>query len=230
MTTQTETPTPAERERWQRLADEATPGPLLACRLDAASKEEAAKYVAETIALGGDEFYIVLAETPDGARDACHTGNGPTSWANAQFFAAARTAVPALLSALARAEAEREQQNRIALSSDETIEKLKATVRNLIAERDALARSLAEVDGHWSDYESGEFGGEDPEGVAILARAHALVTGKPTCLCGHEKTDHDGGSPEDPDPSLPCELCGCEGFRDAATPSKPRTDTGARHE
>lgn len=90
---------------WQRLADEATPGPLLACRLDADTKAEAAKYVTGCIETGGDAFYLVLAETPDGARDACHTGNGPASWANAQFFAAAREAVPALLSALARAEA-----------------------------------------------------------------------------------------------------------------------------
>jgi hypothetical protein len=145
MTTQTETPTPAERERWQRLADEATPGPLLACRLDAASKEEAAKYVAETIALGGDEFYIVLAETPDGARDACHTGNGPTSWANAQFFAAARTAVPVLLSALARAEAERDEAH-VALARFLDVEQQKAALRS---ERDAVFERMR--DAIWSD-------------------------------------------------------------------------------
>jgi len=36
---------------------------------------------------GSLDFYAVLCEKDDGTADVCHTGNGPTSAANAEFIA-----------------------------------------------------------------------------------------------------------------------------------------------
>jgi hypothetical protein len=79
------------------------------------------------------------------------------------------------------------------------------------AEIAALRGALAEVDGHWAEYADGEWGPDDPEGVAIVARVHTLVTGKPTCVCGHEQDDH---AERDEHDTLPpeCGLCSCYEF------------------
>jgi hypothetical protein len=60
--------------------------------------EAAKKYVADCIDKGAADadFFVVWCEKPDGPADVCHTGNGPTSGANARLIAAA----PDLLTAL----------------------------------------------------------------------------------------------------------------------------------
>jgi hypothetical protein len=79
------------------------------------------------------------------------------------------------------------------------------------AEIATLRGALAQVDGHWAEYADGEWGPDDPEGVAILARVHVIVTGKPTCVCGHEQDDH---TERDEHDTLPpeCGLCSCYEF------------------
>ena len=78
-----------------------TPGPWVATRLqfdrpEPTEKARAIGYVTDCIEGGGDEFFAVLCEKPDGTADVCHTGNGPTSEANARLIAAA----PEMLEAL----------------------------------------------------------------------------------------------------------------------------------
>ena len=57
--------------------------------IDAATPEESKKYVAKAIDRGepGAKFFLVLCQKPDGPADLCHTGNGPTSEANARRIA-----------------------------------------------------------------------------------------------------------------------------------------------
>ena len=88
----------AELAEWERLAEAATPGPLTAARLDKDGKPTFKTYVGWCIDAGKDDagFYLVGTDEVD----VCHTGNGPTSWANAQFIAAARTAVLRLVAAM----------------------------------------------------------------------------------------------------------------------------------
>jgi hypothetical protein len=124
---------------WERLAAEANNGPWQGVLLDfgalegaapdATEKERMKTYVAGSIDLGGDKFYAVLCEKPDGLADVCHTGNGPTSAANAMFLAAAREAVPALIAELAGWKKGVEDANRIA--------------QERTARADALERELA---------------------------------------------------------------------------------------
>jgi hypothetical protein len=71
--------------------------------------DEAKKYAAEWIDSGGPEFFAVLCEKPDGRADVCHTGNGPTSEANAAYIAAACNSVPSLIQRLQAAEEERDR-------------------------------------------------------------------------------------------------------------------------
>lgn len=103
--------TPAEIAALRALCDAATPGPWGNFRLNRDTKESQAAYVAEAIERGTGPFMMVLNSTEDA--DVCHTGNGPTSDANARFIAAARTAVPALLSALEEATKERSTFDRV---------------------------------------------------------------------------------------------------------------------
>lgn len=84
-----------------------TPGPWECAQFVAPNTGEplglegAKKYVAECIDKGGPQFFGVVCEKPDGPADVCHTGNGPTSAANARLIAAA----PDLLAAAVAAQA-----------------------------------------------------------------------------------------------------------------------------
>lgn len=82
----------------------ATPRPWSAVRLidrdgSPLRAESAASYVAGCIRSGGDrDFFAVLATGEDGEPvDVCHTGNGPTSRANAALIAAAPDMLAALV-------------------------------------------------------------------------------------------------------------------------------------
>jgi hypothetical protein len=73
---------------------EHTPGPWTAARLveedgEPTRGDAAKKYAADCIDKGGENFFIVWCEKPDGPADVCHTGNGPTSAENARLIAAA---------------------------------------------------------------------------------------------------------------------------------------------
>jgi hypothetical protein len=146
MTTQTGTPTPAEREHWQRLAGEATPEPWKAERLG------------REIEIGSETWLGHLSVS------CIHLGEAPNALevadakADAEFIAAARTAVPALLSALARAEARAGEAEDAAcrggvepwtadywLGRPTETGTLRAEIRALRSERDALAAKLGSI-------------------------------------------------------------------------------------
>lgn len=68
---------------------------------DGLTPEEIGEYVTNSVKKSAEEsgslaFLFVSVETPDGPRDVCHVGNGPTSPANACLIAAA----PVMLAAL----------------------------------------------------------------------------------------------------------------------------------
>lgn len=94
-----------------------------------------------------------------------------------------------------------------------------AQARDALDEIAMLRAVLARIDAHWDGYSDGEWADEDAEGVELLAQVHFLVTGRPTCVCGHEQEAHDGGPLEDRDPAMPCQLCGCLVFSDALKPT-----------
>jgi hypothetical protein len=68
---------------WGRLVDVDTGEPLRG--------DSVKRYISGCIDRGDpdDFFFLVLCEKPDGPADVCHTGNGPTSRANARLIAAA---------------------------------------------------------------------------------------------------------------------------------------------
>ena len=84
----------------------ATPGPLEAVVLGvagvSATREETIAYLTRCVDVGGPDYWIVLCQKTDGPADVCHAGNGPTSRANAEFIAHARTDVPALVAEVRR--------------------------------------------------------------------------------------------------------------------------------
>jgi hypothetical protein len=161
---------------WERLAAEANSGPWQGVLLDfgvlegvapdATEKERMKTYVAGSIDLGGDRFYAVLCEKPDGLADVCHTGNGPTSAANATFLAAAREAVPALIAELAAWKKGVEDANRISQGHAARSEAAYAAVRFLL-------------DRIQSDADTGYQLGWGCETFRQLCLAEAAHTGKP---------------------------------------------------
>jgi len=139
MSDKTET-APLDLAALRRLCEEATPGPWDHFRLEDPSPVALAAYVTATAAMGSGEFYIVGCDKPDGRADVCHAGNGPTSAQNAAFIAAARTALPALLDRVERAERASEEH-------DADLEGERDRLRaSLTAAESALAASRAEAE------------------------------------------------------------------------------------
>ena len=108
-------------EALERLEREATPGPWDGTRLafdppEATEKDSMKRYVTGAIDKGGDEYFAVLCEKPDGRADVCHTGNGPTSGWNAMLIGTVRTALPLLLAEVRASRAPREDDPRDALA------------------------------------------------------------------------------------------------------------------
>lgn len=74
-----------------------TPGPWSAARMTVhgslPNREQLIEYITRTVdaglAEGRTDFYFVWCTKEDGDADVCHTGNGPTSLANAHLIAAA---------------------------------------------------------------------------------------------------------------------------------------------
>ena len=97
---------PLDLEAIEARANAATRGPLEAVVLGvagvSATREETIAYLTRCVDVGGPDYWIVLCDKPDGPADVCHSGNGPTSRANADFIAHARTDVPALVAEVRR--------------------------------------------------------------------------------------------------------------------------------
>jgi hypothetical protein len=71
------------------MSEKHSPEPWQAARLDVSGADEFKAYTARCIDEGSPgDFYIVLVQKPDGPADACHTGNGPASAANARRIVA----------------------------------------------------------------------------------------------------------------------------------------------
>jgi hypothetical protein len=90
----------------EALAAASTDGNLLWGRETFASQAEAIAKLAETLAKSESlELHSVFRDDPDMARFAAYTGNGPTSAANARFFAGARRVVLELVARVRELEA-----------------------------------------------------------------------------------------------------------------------------
>lgn len=108
-------------ERATRLAEiearlrGASSGDWTACRMtheergDDLTAEELGEYVTNAVHKsqgdsGSGAFLFISVDTPDGTRDVCHVGNGPTSPANADFIQHAKRDIEWLLAEIRTAE------------------------------------------------------------------------------------------------------------------------------
>lgn len=166
-----------ELKTLEALCEKATPGPWETSVTEAKSTEEMYQQMAEHLShsgkvvvsgvwcpkhpqtvIGGDPARPVHAVS------ACITGNGPNAPANAEFIAAARLAVPALIDSTLSARAERDKLRDQLHDADTTpysewAPTLAAAKENVAA----LVLKLAETEA------------ERDEAVASLATARALA-------------------------------------------------------
>jgi hypothetical protein len=141
------TPTPEQRATWQRLADEATPAPWFTATADNEAGDDP-----DTVQAANSHGSVVSDLEPCGSPRylARVWADGPRPEADQQFIAAAREAVPALLSSLAaaeerarRAEGERDEA-RLDSHDDNASKRFALRERDEArSERDALAARLA---------------------------------------------------------------------------------------
>lgn len=89
----------------------ASAGDWTACRMvheergDDLTPDELGEYIRNAVIKSADDsgsrgFLFISVETPQGARDVCHVGNGPTSPANADFIQHAKRDIEWLLARL----------------------------------------------------------------------------------------------------------------------------------